>query len=464
MLQDQNVISSPTQEENNDEHHQPIIQKPKINYKIILKLSDDNEFSHGKALDDIELDLRSEFELFGGIYQFVKPHKTNHRTNVRTRWFKKTTMEVLSSEFKMPEQVSKEMIEKGIITLTTQKPTSVSVLEYKLRSNDQIVTVDWKNEKPVLYREFIRVLYHDDEFLVIDKPSSIPVHPAGRFVKNSLHYLLESALGRKLFLIHRLDKVTSGVLIHTWNAALAKSYQDTMKEGNVRKCYLAQVYGEFPETENMSGEHVLLNGQSFHKDKEGFIHVKNKMVYKQNDWTFIWRADSSENGSDSTDPKNTDTAYTLVKRIYYDPASSRSIVIAIPITGRTHQIREHLRVMGYPIINDVGFELVDKGENWENPWPEKWEIMKRNEQDETQCAKEMMQMQWERFSKEEPKDGEFLIHLHAFYYSFHGEKCYEFYTQLPEWCNHIPDNAQFFETVLKNCQSLDVKSKLGTIL
>ena len=214
-------------------------------YSILLKLDDEDNNQTSSELQNhykIVVDLNSDFKLLGGRFQFVKPHKTNHKTNVRTRWFGKTVIEVMSSEFKIPEDILREMIETKTIIINTQKPTTIPLLEYQIRSNDQIVTTDWKNEKPVFYQKEIKVIYHDDDFLVIDKPASIPVHPAGRFVKNSLHHILNMAFGeKKLFLLHRLDKVTSGVLIHTWNADLAKKYQEVMKSGEVSKCYLGML-------------------------------------------------------------------------------------------------------------------------------------------------------------------------------------------------------------------------------
>lgn len=220
--------------EANDEHNNVYHHRKDRNLPMTMEYSRDIGKSNS---NDIILKMDNCYKLYDNLV-FVKPHKVLHNTKMRPRWVNKTLVEILGSEFKMPKEVVTEMIEENVISVKTAKPNSISLLQYKLRPNDQIVTVDWKNEKPVLYPRFIKVLYHDDKFLVIDKPTSIPVHPAGRFVKNTLHHILEMAYSKKLYLLHRLDKVTSGILIHTWNAELATIYGEKLKGGSVTKCYL----------------------------------------------------------------------------------------------------------------------------------------------------------------------------------------------------------------------------------
>jgi len=205
-----------------------------------------------------------------------------------------------------------------------------------------------------------------------------------------------------------------------------------------------------------------MNGETFGIDKDGFVHIKNKMEYQQNEWTFVWRAKSAE----ESETKDSNSAHTLIKMISYNTVTDQSLMLCVPITGRTHQIREHLRFVGYPIVNDVGFELTnEKAEKWENPWPEKWETMKQFENDDKKCAEKLLQYQWERHQRETQKEGEYLVHLHAFFYSFFAERTLEFKTDLPQWSHcHVglEGHDAFYTNLIETCRKVNPKSSLST--
>lgn len=178
--------------------------------------------------------------------------------------------------------------------------------------------------------------------LVVDKPASIPVHPCGRFCMNSVSNILASEFGRTDLRIvrrrhvplnrmrfswlclfpapvhgscvlqaHRLDRLTSGLLIFTKNIAASQGVQEQMVDRSVRKEYLAQVTGCFP------AEPVVC------QDPIDCVNVRAG-VYQVR--------------------PNGRHAVTEFQRVSYDPVADTSVVHCKPRTGRTHQIRVHLQV------------------------------------------------------------------------------------------------------------------------
>ncbi|KAL9649245.1 hypothetical protein ABK040_004266 [Willaertia magna] len=458
-----------------------------ISYNICLTFDNVNkkDISEDK---DLIVPMQDEYVLYKDKFQFVKPYKIIHKTPVRQRWLNRTLFDIMQSEFKVPNDILIEMIEqeqvkliiknkKLMTSLSSSLPMKDLLKDYKLQSNDMIEMIDWKNEKPVLYKPKIKVLYQDDTFIVIDKPSSYSVHPGGRYVRNTLDYLLEKVYKRKLYLLHRLDKVTSGVLIQLWNSQKVKYFQELMKSGKITKCYLAQVYGEFPfiENNNEKSTTICIDGNNYEVDVNNFIHVKNSLICKHNEWNFIYRAIPTTNNSNTSNSDNNNNntnnievnnngentseavdAFTMIKRVYYNKNTDRSIVLCLPITGRTHQIREHTRILGHAIIEDIGYDLKEKSEDWENPWISKWDMMKRLGDE---CHKELLQLSFDYHDKEEYKEGDYQIHLHAFYYYIRDEiKNYEFCADLPPWAKEsIKEELscdKFYNQVIEYCKQV----------
>jgi 23S rRNA-/tRNA-specific pseudouridylate synthase len=102
------------------------------------------------------------------------------------------------------------MINEGLIKINGKPSTP----EHVLKQTDLLEYDDIRTDKPIIDFTQIEVIHEDDYFFVIQKPCSVPVHPKGRYLKNSLTMILQHEYGLKdLKLLHRLDKVTSGVLV-----------------------------------------------------------------------------------------------------------------------------------------------------------------------------------------------------------------------------------------------------------
>ncbi|MCX7997833.1 MAG: pseudouridine synthase, partial [Leptospiraceae bacterium] len=65
--------------------------------------------------------------------------------------------------------------------------------------------------EPEVNRDY-SIIYEDEFLLAVNKPANLPIHPSGRYKRNTLHVILEENLGIKLFIIHRIDRETSGLV------------------------------------------------------------------------------------------------------------------------------------------------------------------------------------------------------------------------------------------------------------
>lgn len=98
-----------------------------------------------------------------------------------------------------------------------------------------------RHEPPVIGKA-LEVLVDDGEVLVVDKPASIPVHPCGRFRHNTVIFILGKELGiRELHTVHRLDRLTSGVLLFARTLETSKKLDQLVRDRQVCFwCWLIQ--------------------------------------------------------------------------------------------------------------------------------------------------------------------------------------------------------------------------------
>ena len=166
----------------------------------------------------------------------------------------------------------------------------------------------------------IQILHEDEAILVINKPAPLPIHPSGRFNRNTLQAILQKVYHpQKPRPAHRLDANTTGLVVFTRTRHFAKFVQPQFERGEVEKTYLARVMGHPPQD------------------------------------TFFCDAPIGEEpvnaGARQIDAENGLPARTEFRIIRRDPDGT-ALLEARPLTGRTNQIRLHLWHLGFPMCGD----------------------------------------------------------------------------------------------------------------
>ena len=177
------------------------------------------------------------------------------------------------------------------------------------------------------------VVAESDDFIVVDKPAFLLVHPTkpsnARTLWGELKQLLafEIANGGQVSIVNRLDRETSGLVLVAKNAAAARHFGLLMQAQRIAKEYLAIVCG-WPEWKTTSVDAPLL--------RQG-TQAPSAIWLKQ----MIHPAGAAAR-----------TEFRVEKCFARTAGERFAIVRAFPRTGRTHQIRVHLASLGHPIVGD----------------------------------------------------------------------------------------------------------------
>ena len=238
----------------------------------------------------------------------------------------------LFSKFKknLPKSKIYSSIRKAKIKVNQKK----SKPDYKLIAGDKISYPEFTikaqlSESPNLesHMEIIKksIIYDSDRFVVINKPPNYAVHGGSglnfgviEIVRNLYKY------SENFNLAHRIDKSTSGCLVIAKKMSALRDIHKQFRQQSVKKVYECVVHGKWPE--NLK---VIENELEVSKTSQSERKVKK-----------------SEAG------KKSKTKFTINER-YKDFTS----LIALPYTGRTHQIRFHCYDAGYPILGDEKYAL-----------------------------------------------------------------------------------------------------------
>ncbi|HEV8283738.1 MAG TPA: RluA family pseudouridine synthase [Chitinophagaceae bacterium] len=214
---------------------------------------------------------------------------------------------------------------------------------YKVKANDEIVLYsDLNPEETEVAPENIplKIVYEDKDLMVIDKPAGMVVHPgsgnySGTLLNGIAYYLQKQGITEEVLprfgLVHRIDKNTSGLLMIAKTdramSQLAKQFYDH----TIKRQYLALVWGDLKKDEGTIIAHVGRH-QRYRKLFEAYP--------------------DGEHGKEAI------THYKVVERFGYV-----TLVECVLETGRTHQIRVHMKYIGHPLFNDdfYGGDKIVKG-------------------------------------------------------------------------------------------------------
>ena len=164
-------------------------------------------------------------------------------------------------------------------------------------------------------------LFETPDFALFEKPSGVLVHPTTYRTPYSMLDEIRHLYGPDANAVHRIDMETSGLLLASRNKAAEKRLKTLFERRDVSKDYLAWVHGKM---ENSVRVDVPL------RQNQDFSTIKLKMLI---------------------DPDGK-PASTLIKPLHYDLDHDATLVEAIPLTGRQHQIRVHLFHVKHPILGD----------------------------------------------------------------------------------------------------------------
>jgi 23S rRNA pseudouridine1911/1915/1917 synthase len=226
------------------------------------------------------------------------------------------------------ENLSRNSVQKlitgGNITVNNKLVKS----NYKLKKNDEIILVIPEPEILDVVAEDmdLKIVYEDEDVAVVNKSQGIVVHPApghssGTLVNGLMHHLktLSSINGvLRPGIVHRLDKNTSGLMIVAKNDKSHNYLAECLKDHSIYRIYYALVEGNVKDDE---GEINAPLGRSEKDRKKRAVTSKNSKEAV----THFWVIKRYQN-------------YTLVKLKLE--------------TGRTHQIRVHMKYIGHPVVGD----------------------------------------------------------------------------------------------------------------
>eukprot|EP00930_Biecheleria_cincta_P086546 TRINITY_DN75819_c0_g1_i1.p1 TRINITY_DN75819_c0_g1~~TRINITY_DN75819_c0_g1_i1.p1 ORF type:complete len:499 (-),score=30.57 TRINITY_DN75819_c0_g1_i1:334-1830(-) len=362
-----------------------------------------------------------EFAWSSGVrLRLVRPYRYCFRTFTKERWMGRSILEVCSAEFgAQPPEYYREAILDG-----RMKVSGVVVSpDYILCNGDAITHETMRHEPPVLAGIArnagdaqtdasknvppIDVVGVTEDLVAVDKPPTMPVHPSGAYHHNTLLHILghEQPRWRRgvscaLHTVHRLDRLTSGLVLLATSPAVARKVCSEIADGKVQKEYLARVRGSFPcakqDTQlpapwlSATISRVDSTSSLYTYSEEAGPSTRSECGRRQAEGCesvmgtagsqdspcpgggtasglSYARLTCSSDGAvkldcpircashrDGVHECHPDGRYaaTVFSVIGYDATSDTSLVRCSPVTGRTHQIRVHLQQLGFPIAND----------------------------------------------------------------------------------------------------------------
>lgn len=241
--------------------------------------------------------------------------------NVAAKHHGKTLLEYLCALFPHIEEGHWiDVIQKGRILDIEKKPLGADTV---VKDGERLLQLQPEQIEPDVNGQ-LEVIFENDLLVVLNKPAPLPMHPAGRYNRNTLRELLHAAYAPlKPRPVHRLDANTTGLVVCARTHQLTGSLQTLFSKGEVQKTYLARVQG-VPEQDAFVCDAPI-------------------------------GAEPVATGCRVVDEAHGLAARTEFKVLSRNKDNGTALLEVRPITGRTNQIRVHLWHLGIPVCGDPSY-------------------------------------------------------------------------------------------------------------
>ena len=232
------------------------------------------------------------------------------------RWFRHNVSD-------LPQSLIEKLIRKNKIKVNKKKTKT----KYRVQSNDEIEIFNFdkikhKNKSEIKkYKPSVKekrnfgdfIIENNDNFIVINKPAGVPVQSGTKSLKNIIDIFKNTQYfyNSKPFIVHRLDKETSGVMIIAKNRQYAQLFTSLFRIRKIHKVYVAVTHGSINKKLKIMKDDLILY------DK------KRKIIQKAISYIKVLKSNNK---------------YSFVE--------------LKPITGRKHQLRKQLFNIGHPVVGD----------------------------------------------------------------------------------------------------------------
>ena len=179
------------------------------------------------------------------------------------------------------------------------------------------------------------ILFQDEHILAAYKPHFLPVIPGGKYVNECLQNRLRRSTGiQTLQAVHRLDRVTAGLVIFSVNPDTRQHYHQLFEQRKIHKTYQAIA--------NLDELHITSNSANNAANNTEYL------VGQQ--WEVKSRIERSEQRFRMREVEGEVNSHSVIHCL--QQTENKALFELNPITGKTHQLRLHMQSLGFPILND----------------------------------------------------------------------------------------------------------------